>query len=142
MFHQQALAVRSYKNMFVGFWRKGGATLRGLVSSLAANWTPRTPKLWHWYPQYQRGGDLLYPVWRGTGHHELCGLMDKALVFGTKDPRFESCQCDFAHSPQIQAVARSHRFFLLALLRNWTLVPIPAKSGPSRTFEQQVATER
>ena len=51
--------------------------------------------------------------------------MDKALVFGTKDPRFESCQCDFAHSPQIQAVARSHRFFLLALLRNWTLVPIP-----------------
>ena len=131
MFHQQALAVRSYKNLFWGFWSKGGATLRGLVYSLAVNWTPRTLKLWHWYPQYQRGGDLFHLVCRGTGHRELCGLMDKALVFGTKDPRFESCQCDFAHSPQIQAVARSHRFFLLALLRNWTLVPIPAKAARS-----------
>jgi hypothetical protein len=27
-----------------------------------------------------------------------CGLMDKALVFGTKDCRFESCQGHFAQS--------------------------------------------
>ena len=31
----------------------------------------------------------------GTLQQGPCGLMDKALVFGTKDCRFESCQGQF-----------------------------------------------
>ena len=39
-----------------------------------------------------------------------CGLMDKALVFGTKDCRFESCQGHFALLPAIMCyVCAAHR---------------------------------
>jgi hypothetical protein len=35
-------------------------------------------------------------------HRGPCGLMDKALVFGTKDCRFESCQGHFASGPSVR----------------------------------------
>ena len=39
------------------------------------------------------------PSWRGVSLYLRgpCGLMDKALVFGTKDCRFESCQGHFRY---------------------------------------------
>ena len=38
-------------------------------------------------------------------HRGPCGLMDKALVFGTKDCRFESCQGHFASGPSVRHLA-------------------------------------
>ena len=36
-----------------------------------------------------------YDDWPSTLSRWSCGLMDKALVFGTKDCRLESCQDQF-----------------------------------------------
>ena len=38
-------------------------------------------------------------TWPCAGTSRACGLMDKALVFGTKDCRFESCQAQYIPHP-------------------------------------------
>ena len=50
-----------------------------------------------------------------------CGLMDKALVFGTKDCRFESCQGHFLLSAPCAGtpVVRTHSTFF-GIWREWT----------------------
>ena len=80
------------------YWMRLGTSWHRLRKVLGQSWVILTPL-----------GPCL-----GNGKLEVdttwpCGLMDKALVFGTKDCRFESCQGHFhgvhADSERIQTAA-------------------------------------
>ena len=60
-----------------------------------------------------------------------CGLMDKALVFGTKDWRFESCQGHFLHSlPRSTRETSSRKAYMAATTHSNMCVRISI-SAPS-----------